>query len=109
MGLEERASTMIGVSAAYLVIAWIAFSLRVVVKGYIMRSFALDDWLMVIAMVRVEDNGLLEIGRLTCSQLIFTVDSSLLIVIGRDLKDVQMATIYVTVRSSRFDCETIIC
>ncbi|KEQ68288.1 hypothetical protein M436DRAFT_32965, partial [Aureobasidium namibiae CBS 147.97] len=67
---------MIGVSAAYLVIAWIAFSLRVVVKGYLMRSFALDDWLMVIAMVRVKDNGLLEIGRLTCSQLIFTVDSN---------------------------------
>jgi hypothetical protein len=53
MGLEERASAMIGISAAYLVIAWIAFSLRVVVKGYIMRSFALDDWLMVVAMVRI--------------------------------------------------------
>jgi hypothetical protein len=51
MGLEERASAMIGVSAAYLVVAWIAFSLRVVVKGYIMRSFSLDDWLMVVAMV----------------------------------------------------------
>jgi hypothetical protein len=53
MGLEERASAMIGISAAYLVIAWIAFSLRVVVKGYIMRSFALDDWLMFVAMVRI--------------------------------------------------------
>lgn len=108
MGLEERASTMIGVSAAYLVIAWIAFSLRVVVKGYIMRSFALDDWLMVVAMVRIEDNGLFGIIRLTCAQLIFTVDSSLLIVIGRDLKDVQMATIYVTVRLSRFDSKMVI-
>lgn len=104
MGLEERASTMIGVSTAYLVIAWIAFSLRVVVKGYIMRSFALDDWLMVIAMVRIEDSDTLKISRLICSQLIFTVDSSLLIVIGRDLKDVQMATIYVTVRCSISDC-----
>lgn len=100
---------MIGVSAAYLVIAWIAFSLRVVVKGYLMRSFALDDWLMVIAMVRFEDTGLLGIGRLTCSQLIFTVDSSLLIVIGRNLKDVQMATIYVTVRFARCHYETITC
>lgn len=109
MGLEERASTMIGVSAAYLVIAWIAFSLRVVVKGYIMRSFALDDWLMVVAMVRVEDNGLFGISQLTCAQLIFTVDSSLLIIIGRDLKDVEMATIYVTVSSFTFDRRTIIC
>lgn len=100
MGLEERASTMVGVSAAYLVIAWIAFSLRVVVKGYIMRSFTPDDWLMVIAMVRIEDSDTLKTSRLICSQLIFTVDSSLLIVIGRDLKDVQMATIYVTVRCS---------
>jgi hypothetical protein len=51
MGLEKRASAMIGISAAYLVVAWIAFSLRVAVKGYIMRSFTLDDWLMVVAMV----------------------------------------------------------
>jgi hypothetical protein len=55
MGLEDRASAMIGISAAFLVIAWVAFSLRVVVKGYIMRSFALDDYLMVIAMVRIRD------------------------------------------------------
>jgi hypothetical protein len=55
MGLEDRASAMIGISAAFLVIAWVAFSLRVVVKGYIMRSFTLDDYLMVIAMVRIED------------------------------------------------------
>jgi hypothetical protein len=54
MGLEDRASAMIGISAAFLVIAWVAFSLRVVVKGYIMRSFTLDDYLMVIAMVRIE-------------------------------------------------------
>ena len=73
-----------------------------------MRSFALDDWLMVVAMVRVEDNGLFGISQLTCAQLIFTVDSSLLIVIGRDLKDVQMATIYVTVRLSRFDSKMVI-
>jgi hypothetical protein len=49
---------MIGISAAYLVVAWIAFSLRVVVKGYIMRSFTLDDWLMVVAMVCTEDENL---------------------------------------------------
>jgi uncharacterized protein with PQ loop repeat len=55
MGLEDRASAMIGISAAFLGIAWIAFSMRVVVKGYIMRSFTLDDWLMLITMVRVED------------------------------------------------------
>jgi hypothetical protein len=55
MGLEDRASAMIGISAAFLGIAWVAFSLRVVVKGYIMRSFTLDDYLMVIAMVRIED------------------------------------------------------
>lgn len=46
---------MIGVSAAYLAVAWIAFSLRTIVKGYIMRSFALDDWLMVVTMVRVRN------------------------------------------------------
>jgi hypothetical protein len=57
MGLEDRASAMIGISAAFLVIAWVAFSLRVVVKGYIMRSFTLDDYLMVIAMVRIEDEN----------------------------------------------------
>jgi hypothetical protein len=58
MGLEDRASAMIGISAAFLGIAWIAFSMRVVVKGYIMRSFTLDDWLMLITMVRVEDERL---------------------------------------------------
>lgn len=102
MGLEQRASTMIGISAAYLVVAWVAFSLRVVVKGYIMRSFTLDDWLMVVAMVCTEDERL-ESVVLTCPQLIFTVDSSLLIVIGRDLKDVEVASIYVTVRFSSID------
>lgn len=42
---------MIVVSAAYLVVAWIAFSLRAIVKGHIKRSFGLDDWLLVVAMV----------------------------------------------------------
>ena len=51
MGLEGRSNTMIGVSAAYLVVAWIAFSLRAIVKSRIMRSFGLDDWLMVVTMV----------------------------------------------------------
>ncbi|THX32929.1 hypothetical protein D6D10_07973 [Aureobasidium pullulans] len=84
MGLEGRANTMIGVSSAYLVVAWIAFSLRTVVKGYIMRSFGLDDWLMVITI------------------LIFTADSGLLIAIGRDLKDVEVATVYVTYQVFQF-------
>lgn len=51
MGLEGRANTMIGISAAYLAVAWIAFSLRTIVKARIMRSFGLDDWLMVVTMV----------------------------------------------------------
>ncbi|KAG9700943.1 hypothetical protein KCU95_g665, partial [Aureobasidium melanogenum] len=76
MGLEGRSNTMIGVSAAYLVVAWIAFSLRAIVKAHIMRSFGLDDWLMVVTM------------------LIFTVDSGLLIAIGQGLKDVEHGTIY---------------
>jgi len=51
MGLGGRENTMIGVSAAYIAVAWIAFSLRTIVKGRIMRSFGLDDWLMVVTMV----------------------------------------------------------
>ncbi|KAK6002057.1 hypothetical protein QM012_001695 [Aureobasidium pullulans] len=84
MGPEGRANTMIGVSAAYLAVAWIAFSLRTIVKGRIMRSFGLDDWLMVITM------------------LVFTVDSGLLIAIGRGLKDVEHASIYVTYQVFQF-------
>ncbi|KAG9649483.1 hypothetical protein KCU95_g1671, partial [Aureobasidium melanogenum] len=84
MGLEGRANTMIGVSAAYLIVAWIAFSLRAIVKGHIMRSFGLDDWLMVVAM------------------FVFTVDSGLLITIGLDLKDVEVASIDVTYQVFQF-------
>lgn len=51
MGFEDRSNTMIGVSGAFLAIAWIAFSLRTFVKGYIMKSWGLDDWLMVITIV----------------------------------------------------------
>lgn len=97
MGLEGRANTMIGVSSAYLVVAWIAFSLRTVVKGYIMRSFGLDDWLMVITIVCNKNRSPPQIIILTRSQLIFTADSGLLIAIGRNLKDVEVATVYVTV------------
>ncbi|KAG9602303.1 hypothetical protein KCV01_g7260, partial [Aureobasidium melanogenum] len=84
MGLQGRANAMIGVSAAYLVVAWIAFSLRAIVKGYIKQSFGLDDWLLVVAM------------------LVFTVDSGLLITIGRDLKDVEVASIDVTYQVFQF-------
>ena len=46
---------MIGVSGAFLAIAWVAFSLRTFVKGYIMRSWGLDDWLMVVTIVSFEN------------------------------------------------------
>lgn len=51
MVLKDRESTMVGVSGAFLAIAWIAFSLRIYVKSYIMRSFGLDDWLMIATIV----------------------------------------------------------
>jgi hypothetical protein len=51
MDVEDRAVTMVGVSTAFFTLAWLAFFLRVLVKSYIMRSFGIDDWLMVVTIV----------------------------------------------------------
>jgi len=43
---------MIGVASAFIALSWLAVSLRVYVRGVMIRSFGWDDWLMLVALVR---------------------------------------------------------
>ena len=61
---HDRNNAMIGVASACLALSWIVVSLRVYVRGIMIRSFGWDDWLILVAL------------------LFFTLESVILIVLA---------------------------
>ncbi|KAH0143812.1 hypothetical protein KCU67_g13387, partial [Aureobasidium melanogenum] len=48
--LRHTLLPMFQVSVAFLVLAWIAVSLRVYVRAWVLRSFHWDDWLILLTL-----------------------------------------------------------
>lgn len=47
-----KSVNMLVVAAVFLTVSWLVVSLRVWVRGYMIRSFGADDWLMIATQVR---------------------------------------------------------
>ena len=50
---ENNGSSLVGTAAVFLVLSWLSVGLRAYTRAFIMRSFQVDDWLMLIAQVRI--------------------------------------------------------
>lgn len=48
--LGPRTVVMLVVSVVFLVLTWVAFALRVYVRGFMIRSFGKDDWTMLLTL-----------------------------------------------------------
>ena len=78
----DRAAQLLAVTLAFPVIDWITVTLRCFVSGKIVRSFGIDDWLIVISLVSISVRLRRYVGeakRLTILQIVFTVLSGILI------------------------------
>lgn len=42
---------VVGVAVTFTILSWIAVSLRVYVRGVLIKSFGWDDWLMLATLV----------------------------------------------------------
>ncbi|KAG9645928.1 hypothetical protein KCU64_g10726, partial [Aureobasidium melanogenum] len=49
-GLGPRTVVMLVMGVFFLVVSWISFALRVYVRGFLIRSFGKDDWMMLITV-----------------------------------------------------------
>jgi len=51
--MEDRSQQVLAVGLIFIILAWITVGLRVYVRAYMLRTFALDDWLIVVTLVRL--------------------------------------------------------
>lgn len=58
--MEDRSQQVLAVALVFLVLAWITVGLRVYVRAFMLRSFALEDWLIVLTLVCVVMSDFLE-------------------------------------------------
>jgi len=49
--MEDRGPQLAAVTIAFLVTSWLLVSLRGFIRGWMIRSFGIDDWLMVLTLV----------------------------------------------------------
>lgn len=55
---DDSLPTVVGVSIAFLTIAWIVVALRVYVRVFLLKSFKLDDWTILGALVGLKHTPL---------------------------------------------------
>ncbi|TID16389.1 Kinesin heavy chain [Venturia nashicola] len=48
--MEDRSIQVFSVALVFILLAWITVGLRVYVRGFMLRAFALDDWLIVLTL-----------------------------------------------------------
>lgn len=48
---EMKSVPMLVVAIIFLSVSWLIVSLRIFVRGHMIRSFGWDDWLMIVAQV----------------------------------------------------------
>lgn len=53
--MGSRAEVLCAVTVTFLVLAWLTVSLRVFVRARIVKAFGLDDWLMIVSLVRTAE------------------------------------------------------
>jgi len=53
MAIDNRGPLIAAVGILFLVLTWVAVSLRCYVRIFMIKSFGLDDWLSVAALVRL--------------------------------------------------------
>lgn len=49
--MEDKGPELFGVAVAFLILSWIAVTLRVYVRVWMLKSFGLDDYLIVASQV----------------------------------------------------------
>ena len=54
--MQGRASTVVGVLVALLCVAWVFVPLRCYARLKVVRNLAIEDWLMVVALVSIHLN-----------------------------------------------------
>jgi len=96
---------MIGVASATAALSWIAVSLRVYVRGIMIRSFGWDDWLMLVALVCYTSVFHGTSVRTDMAKLFFTLEGSILIAIAwtelhRELSSIPILDKLLEVRRS---------
>lgn len=50
--LGNAPQNMLSLAVTLLIITWIALSLRILARGFLLRSFGWDDWTMIFTVVR---------------------------------------------------------
>jgi uncharacterized membrane protein YadS len=50
--MEDRSQQVLAVGTSFVVLAWISVATRVYVRAIMQRVFGMDDWLMVLTLVR---------------------------------------------------------
>lgn len=50
--MDNRAPQILAVNIVFWVLTWLALSLRVYVRGFLRKTFGIDDWFMVGTQVR---------------------------------------------------------
>ena len=51
MAIEDRGPQVEAVAITFLILSWIAVSLRCYVKFYMIKLFRIDDWFAVLSLV----------------------------------------------------------
>jgi hypothetical protein len=49
--MEDRSLEVLAVGVVFIILAWVTVGLRVYVRAFMLRTFALDDWLIVLTLV----------------------------------------------------------
>jgi hypothetical protein len=55
--VEDRSPVLLGTGIAFVALAWITFCLRVYVRGFLLRSWGTDDWLIACSLVSPTCSG----------------------------------------------------
>jgi hypothetical protein len=56
--MEDRGPKMAAVSIAFVVIAWLFVSMRIYVRGWMIKALGMDDWLMITTLVGSYNDGM---------------------------------------------------
>jgi hypothetical protein len=62
MAIDDHGQLIAAVGILFLVLTWVAVTSRCYVRIFMIKSFGLDDWLSVAALVRLALQMHLELG-----------------------------------------------
>jgi hypothetical protein len=68
--MEDRSQQVLAVGISFIALAWISVAIRVYVRAIMQRFFGMDDWLMVLTLVKIILSCQLAAGFLTFFSLL---------------------------------------